>query len=712
MSTSSLIRVALLGVALASSDLHGQAANPAGAPVGAESPEALAAAVMQTFASGTPEAFAAIFPDSAGRVFMRSPAPKRADLARVVWRDADRAVLLLAGTTAAGGGTNQTNNARHFSGFYEALEAGGVWTVQRQIPFDTLNFIRTQSLSVDVIPGDRIHVVDTLGLSVGAPHGFGFRINNDVKFTSVQLDGRDVEYAFGGGVVWIDTPPVADGRLVLEYSLAAARPRTDEGAPAFGAFHNTDMWHPAFDYMSPNHLARMKAEVRIPAEYHLTTTIPQTDSVRDGVRTVYGATEHPDFLLALIFDRDWSPQVTDFGAFRFESFLTPDFRSPHDTLAARVKHLYDILTPRFGEPRYPTRYLAAVEDRALGARGNFSVAMNNAAISAGGGGALGSPNGQIFAHEAGHAWTVNATGRASNFLRESWARLVESLVLRDLYGPEAEAGFWEAQRNAYMVGNDRGGWAGGFEGRQSILSNFDNGRIHYTKGSWVLRGGSRAMGEEAFDRGMRSFIDGLGKGPGGYEDLIAAWSRAAGHSMESFVMPWLTSRYIPDVEARVEGDRLIVTQVQPDETFELPRLEVELTTPAGVVLRTVDLLRRADTVTIGDLGAVSRVRVDPNHRYLVQRRWGDLVRFELPVEKLPGAQAVQLSASFLRQGVTLPAAREGDTWVVEVPLSEGHYVWVWSDAGASPGSAVADPALTGTRTVLPVRRMEDAYPGR
>lgn len=30
----------------------------------------------------------------------------------------------------------------------------------------------------------------------------------------------------------------------------------------------------------------------------------------------------------------------------------------------------------------------------------------------------------------------------------------------------------------------------------------------------------------------------------GYEELIAARSKAAGHSMRSFVMPWLTSKYI------------------------------------------------------------------------------------------------------------------------------------------------------------------------
>jgi hypothetical protein len=112
--------------------------------------------------------------------------------------------------------------------------------------------------------------------------------------------------------------------------------------------------------------------------------------------------------------------------------------------------------------------------------------------------------------------------------------------------------------------------------------------------------------------------------------------------------------------------------------------------------------------------------VDPNHHYLLQRHWGEIVRFELPVSKLPGARSAQLASTFLRQGVMLPATRVGDSWVVDVPLSEGRYLYVWSSAdpasarggGAASSTAPADPVLTGTRVVRPVQRIENAYPGR
>ena len=692
----------------------------------ATTPESLATSVMRRFSSGTPQEFSAVFPDSAGRVFMREArGTRQTELARVVWKSPHRAVLLLGGvarSASAGGkpttstaGSNETNGARHFSGFYEAVDSAGVWRVTRKIPLDSATFIRTQTLRVDVDPTKGIDVIDTLGVAVGLPFGLGLRLNNAVQLREVTVDGKPVEHEFGGGVLWLNAPKKASSKVVLTYSLGADRPRGADSTsqPAFGAFHNTDCWHPFFDYLTSNDMGQISAVVRIPSAYYLSTTIPQTDTVRGDSRTVYATSKHPAFLLALIYDRDWQPKTTDFGTFKFESFTGPTFRHSHDSLAAVTKSVYDLLQPRFGEPQYPSRYLAAVQDRALGP-GGFSVRMNNAAISGSSGGAtLGAHNSQVFAHETGHAWTLNASGFASNFLHEAWATFVEGLMIRKYFTPEDERVHWDAQRDSYMVGNDRSGFAGGMEGQQSILANYDNGRIHYRKGVWILYSGNYVMGDSAFDRGMRLFIDGMGKGPSGYEELIAAWSKAAGHSMRSFVMPWLTSKYIPNVDATVEGNRLIVTQSQPGELFDLPKLEILLTTTGGTVKHIVHLQHRADTVALRNIGSVSEIHVDPDHRFLLQRHWGEpSVRFELPVSTVPAATSVMLNGNFLRSPI--PATKEGDSWVVELPMTEGAYLWIWQpgDAGGRGGSAVPDSLLTGIKFVRPLQRITNAYPGR
>src|SRR5512133_3066127 len=267
-------RLTLPALTLLAGSLGGQSPVQARA----SSPEELATLVMQKFSSGTPQEFAAVYPDSAGRVFMRDARGTRTtELAQVVWKGSHRAVLLLGGVAKAAGargataGSNETNGARHFSGFYEAVDSAGSWTITHKIPFDTANRIWTQSLHVDVAPATGLQIVDTLGLTIGAPHGFGVRLNNAAQLQSVTIDGKPVEHAFGGGVLWLKAAKTSRATLVLSYSLEASRgPRAagdsagGSSTPAFGAFHNTDVWHPFFDYLSANDLAQITAVVRIP----------------------------------------------------------------------------------------------------------------------------------------------------------------------------------------------------------------------------------------------------------------------------------------------------------------------------------------------------------------------------------------------------------------------------------------------------------------
>ena len=476
------------------------------------------------------------------------------------------------------------------------------------------------------------------------------------------------------------------------------------------------MWHPFFNYDSGHDLALISATVTVPAEYRLTTSLPQTETVHGGVRTVHGASLHPEFLLSLIYDREWRPVTTMVGSLRFESFLTPAFRFSHDSLARALGRVYEVLTPRFGEAQLPTHYLAVVEHRGLTGSG-FTVRMNNAVVS--GDNAtrleetvLGPSAG--FAHEVAHGWTMNASGPAANMLREGWATFAEAIVLRAEHGADVEAAFWDRLRAAYMTGLDRSGRGAGFQGRQSILGDPDNGRIHYYKGSWILHELEDVLGQAAFDRGMRDYIQHTGRGPSGYEEFIAAMSRAAGrgHDMAPFIMPWLAGKYIPDVDARVDGGQLIVTQDQPGELFDL-LLEVELTAGSSMVRRSVHLTRRADTVTIAGLGPIREVRVDPDHHFLLVRHWGDTARFEL---RAPAAKTAELVGNFLAK--PMAAARDGDVWSVQLPMTEGRYIWLWRVDGKTPADSVAiasaaaggDAAIAGVRTVRGVRRIVDGYP--
>jgi hypothetical protein len=63
------------------------------------------------------------------------------------------------------------------------------------------------------------------------------------------------------------------------------------------------------------------------------------------------------------------------------------------------------------------------------------------------------------------------------------------------------------------------------------------------------------------------------------------------------------------------------------------------------------------------------------------------------------------------------ATRNGDIWTVDLPLTEGRYVWLWRVDGKGPPDdvAIADAkrpgeldARAGVLIVRPVRRLPDA----
>jgi hypothetical protein len=157
---------------------------------------------------------------------------------------------------------------------------------------------------------------------------------------------------------------------------------------------------------------------------------------------------------------------------------------------------------------------------------------------------------------------------------------------------------------------------------------------------------------------------------------------------------------------------VIVTQSQPSAPFDLP-LDIELVTSSGVTRRAVHLTGRADTLDTRELGTVSEVRVDPDHHFLLKRHWGDIARFQL---RAPEAKTVELMGSFLAKPVA--ATRSGDLWTIDLPLTEGRYLWLWRVDGVAPSDDTAiaaaklpDGDLTaraGVRFVKPVRRLPEA----
>jgi hypothetical protein len=710
------IGVVLLLIAGSFAAVRGQTA-PVQDSSTAATPQDLATLVLARFATGSAESFNAVDPDALSRAVVQAAiqrkATRQSNLGRVVWSSPQRAVLLLTGTVVDPDSAVETIRSRHFSGFYEAVKQGDAWSLSKQLPFDEGNRILSHEINATIVPGVRIDVEDTMQIDAGGQYGFAIRLNDQTHMEQVQLNGADVHYDFGGGVLWIATPASAKSRLSLKYSLTEVRqdaehekaqPRTDPPAPpTYGSFVNETVWSPVFDFDSANGNSTIDITLRIPATYYVTTSVSQTETVKDGVRIVHGHTIEPEFILSLIYDRDWRPTQTQIGNMQFGTFLTPDFHFTPEVLGEQVRKVDDILSKRFGAPQ--SNYIAIAEERDVGHHG-FVYRTNDLVVSGQGGStvlfsplseAASQPNAPL-AHEVSHGWTMQATGPGANFLREGWATFCEWSFVAKQYGPDVEKGIWQTAYNYYILG--------GHDGVRSIVGNPDNGSIHYVKGAWIFHMLEETMGQNAFDEGMKNYIQIPRDQKAGYEEFIAAMSKAAGHDMSSFITPWITAKYIPNLQARIEGSRIVVTQQQPDVVFEIP-VQLGITTSSGAtVVRTIQLSGKTSTLDVVSLGDIRDVRIDPDNELLLRRSRGETVTFTLHNN---AAKTVALEGSFTLKPVS--ATQAGDVWTVAIPMTQGQYSWDWQIDGKKAEAAASGAEQTsGVRIVEPLQDVQNAYP--
>jgi hypothetical protein len=85
--------------------------------------------------------------------------------------------------------------------------------------------------------------------------------------------------------------------LTIRYSIEVERGPQDTNSGCFlenaGHLRNQYFWHPFFGFDPVGAWADFHIEVRIPKEYRVSTSIPQTERVVGGERIIEGKTIQP-----------------------------------------------------------------------------------------------------------------------------------------------------------------------------------------------------------------------------------------------------------------------------------------------------------------------------------------------------------------------------------------------------------------------------------
>ena len=217
---------------------------------------------------------------------------------------------------------------------------------------------------------------------------------------------------------------------------------------------------------------------------------------------------------------------------------------------------------------------------------NTSSSLNHAKIAA----ELTTNEDGLISHELGHQWfgdLVTCKDWGNIWLNEGFATFMEYVWIEAHYPKDqSEYERWDNARGWFGQGN--------LYGKPIVRHDFDDSSEFdgnaYTKGGWVLYMLRHQLGEEAFYRGLRHYLE-VNRGKNVVTaDLVKAMEEATHTNVDQFFSQWLYGAGAPKFDLSYSYDNekhqvaLTVKQTQKVEgrvgIFSVP-VDVEITTATG-----------------------------------------------------------------------------------------------------------------------------------
>ncbi len=197
--------------------------------------------------------------------------------------------------------------------------------------------------------------------------------------------------------------------------------------------------------------------------------------------------------------------------------------------------------------------------------------------------------GFFMAHELAHQWWGQGTAPGSyreRWLSEAWAQYAAALWLRQRLGEDSFRSMMERMARWALREDAEGPISLG----QRLGSLRGDPRIFravvYDKGAWVLHMLRGIVGDEAFFRGARRFLESHRFAKATSEDLRAALEAASGRDLRPYFERWVYETGLPRIEwsARTEAVRggfRTVVEARPQLLPGPVPVEISLETAAG-----------------------------------------------------------------------------------------------------------------------------------
>jgi aminopeptidase N len=226
----------------------------------------------------------------------------------------------------------------------------------------------------------------------------------------------------------------------------------------------------------------------------------------------------------------------------------------------------------------------------------------------------------VVIHEIAHQWFGNAVTETSwddVWLSEGFATYFTLMFIEHAYGKgEFTKGIAKARKSVFDLAAKMPDFS--IVSPRSPEKEEVTSGITYQKGAWVLHMLRHAIGEVAFQKGIKSYYAKFFNSNATTDDFRVAMEKASGKSLEGFFRQWLYQPVNPSLEAAWSYDakqkslNITLQQTQEGILFELP-VEIGYKTKGSdkTMLLKMKLSSKSQMQSFRVMGEPEQVELDP-----------------------------------------------------------------------------------------------------
>ncbi|MCC6547853.1 HEAT repeat domain-containing protein [Candidatus Sumerlaeota bacterium] len=398
-------------------------------------------------------------------------------------------------------------------------------------------------------------------------------------------------------------------------------------------------WFAGHDYPNDRMTSEIVARVPLPNVVSAAGTLVSRNENGDGTVTYHWRIDqtHVNYLTSLVIGL-FDVQRGEVDGVQLEYYVPPQRAGDSQRSFAKTAEMIRTFGKLFDEPfPYPRYAQIVVRDFTSGGMENVTATTLAARMLVGESMARHSPacvsrSESVIAHEIAHSWfgdLITCRNWAHLWLNEGWASYAQALWAEASCGKDEYAyGIWNRRRE--VAANDpldsQQPLVFHRHGDPEVMFRFNDSAV-YDKGGFILHMLRRKLGDEAFWKGTREYIDKYRNQVVETAQFRGAMEAASGQDLEAFFRQWCETPGTPPVQVALTYDSreraaIITVEQTAKLTGESPAFRGEMkfflqSRGGEVVERTFDVTLRKHTFSIPLEKAPAAFAVDPDAAFLM-----------------------------------------------------------------------------------------------